>query len=144
MPVVVKSVLVGHSAPQMFELVDAVETYPHFLPWCDGAHVVHSDATRTRATIHINYRGLKQSFTTENEKEAPVRMGVKLVDGPFRVLDGEWRFTALAERACRIDFRLRYEFSSRVLEALLGPVFSHIANTMVDAFVKRADKLHGG
>lgn len=136
--------LVAYSALQMFELVDAVETYPSFLPWCDGVRVIHRDAENTRATIHISYHGLRQSFTTENVKEPPLRMTVKLVEGPFRVLDGEWRFTPLAERACRIDFRLRYEFSSRLLETLGGPVFSYIANTMVDAFVKRAEKLHGG
>ena len=144
MSVVVKSVLVGHSAPQMFELVDAVETYPLFLPWCDGARVIERNAARTRATIHVNYRGIRQSFTTENVKDPPLRMTVNLVEGPFRALDGEWRFTALAERACRIDFRLHYEFSGKLLESLVGPVFSYIANTMVDAFVTRAEKVHGG
>ena len=128
----------------MFELVDAVEAYPRFLPWCDGARVVHTDGTRTRATLNINYRGIRQSFTTENLKEPPFRLTVRLVEGPFRILDGEWRFTALSESACRIDFRLHYEFSSKVLEALVGPLFSYIANTMVDAFVKRADELYGG
>jgi ribosome-associated toxin RatA of RatAB toxin-antitoxin module len=144
LPIVAKSVLVAHSARQMFELVDAVETYPDFLPWCDGARVIRGDASGTRATIHINYHGIRQSFTTENVKEPPHKITVKLVEGPFRMLDGEWRFTALAQDACRIDFRLRYEFSSRLLETLVGPVFGYIANTMVDAFVKRAEKAHGG
>jgi ribosome-associated toxin RatA of RatAB toxin-antitoxin module len=142
--VVEKSVLVAHTAPLMFELVDAVETYPRFLPWCDAAHIDYQDPARTRATIHINYRGIKQSFTTENRKEPPSRMTVQLVEGPFRALDGEWRFIALSDHACRIDFRLYYSFSSTLLETLIGPVFSHIANTMVDAFVRRADGLHGG
>jgi len=142
--VVEKSVLVGHSAQQMFDLVDAIEAYPGFLPWCDGAEVLHRDETRTRATLHVNYHGIRQAFTTENVKEPPEKMTVLLVEGPFRVLDGEWRFTALAGDACRIDFRLRYEFSSKLLEMLVGPVFGYIANTMVDAFVARADSLHGG
>lgn len=128
----------------MFDLVDAVEDYPGFLPWCDGARVLHRDAAATRAMLHINYRGIRQSFTTENAKERPSRIAMKLVEGPFRTLDGEWRFTALAERACRVDFRLHYEFASRLLERLVGPVFGYIANTMVDAFVKRAEKVHGG
>ena len=144
MAVVEKSVLVGYSAQQMFALVDAVEAYPQFLPWCSRADLIHRDETRTRATLHINYHGAKQSFTTENAKEAPHKMTVRLVEGPFDVLDGEWRFNALAEHACRIDFRLHYEFSSRILEMLVGPVFSYIANTMVDAFVKRAENLYGG
>ena len=70
-------------------------------------------------------------------------MTVRLVEGPFRVLDGEWLFTELADRACRVDFRLHYEFSSKLLERLVGRVFSFIANTMVDAFVRRADQLYG-
>jgi ribosome-associated toxin RatA of RatAB toxin-antitoxin module len=141
--VVEKSVLVGYSAQQMFALVDAVEAYPQFLPWCSGIDVLHRDDTRTRATLHINYHGAKQSFTTENAKEPPRMMIVRLVEGPFRMLDGKWHFSALAEHACKVEFRLHYEFSSRLLEMLVGPVFSYIANTMVDAFVKRADELYG-
>jgi ribosome-associated toxin RatA of RatAB toxin-antitoxin module len=140
--VVEKSLLVGYSAHQMFSLVDAVEAYPQFLPWCSGTEVLHRDEARTRATIRVSYHGVKQSFTTENAKEAPHTMIVRLVEGPFKALDGEWRFMPLAEEACRIDFRLHYEFSSKLLEKLVGPVFGYIANTMVDAFVKRADKLY--
>ena len=138
-----KSVLVGYSAQQMFDLVDAVESYPQFLPWCSAAQVAFRDQSRTRATLHVNYHGAKQSFTTENSKEPPHAMRVQLVEGPFRVLDGTWRFTPLAEQACKIDFSMHYEFSSKLLEKLVGPVFSYIANTMVDAFVKRADQLYG-
>ena len=141
--VVTKSVLVGYSAEQMFGLVDAVETYPQFLPWCSRTDVAYRDETKMRATIHVNYHGAKQSFTTENTKEPPRLLTVKLVQGPFRILDGEWRFFALNEQACKIDFRLHYEFASKLLERLVGPVFGYIANTMVDAFVKRADKLYG-
>jgi ribosome-associated toxin RatA of RatAB toxin-antitoxin module len=138
-----KSVLVGHSAQQMFALVDAVEAYPEFLPWCNGTNVIYRDATRTRATINVNYHGAKQSFTTENTKDPPRLMSIRLVEGPFRVLDGEWRFTSLAEDACKIEFCLHYEFSSKILEMLVGPVFTYIANTLVDAFVHRADKIYG-
>ena len=137
-----KSVLVGYPAQRMFELVDAIETYPQFLPWCSAADVEYRDDARTRATIHVNYHGIKQSFTTENAKEPPQTMTVKLVQGPFRVLDGEWRFLILSEHACKIDFRLHYEFASKLLEKLEA-AFGYIANTMVDAFVKRAEKLYG-
>src|SRR6185503_14205302 len=124
-------------------LVDAVEAYPQFLPWCSGVTVTFRDETRTRATIHVNYHGVRQSFTTDNAKEPPEKMTIRLVEGPFRVLDGEWRFTPLAADACKVEFRLHYEFSSRILEKLVGPVFSYIANTMVDAFVHRAEKVYG-
>ena len=143
MAVVEKSVLVGYSAEQMFSLVDAVEAYPQFLPWCSGADVIYRDEHRTRATLHINYHGVKHNFTTENEKQPPQKMTVRLVEGPFRVLDGEWRFNPLREHACKIEFRLHYEFSSKLLDMLVGPVFSYISNTLVDAFIKRAEKLYG-
>ena len=142
--VVQKSVLVGHSAQQMFSLVDAVEAYPQFLPWSDSTTVIHRDAERTRATININYHGMKQSFTTENAKQPPELMTIRLIEGPFKVLEGEWKFKPLAEDACKIDFCLHYEFSSKILEMLVGPVFTYIANTLVDAFVTRADKVYGG
>jgi len=138
-----RSALVLFSAGQMFDLVDGVEQYPQFLPWCSGTAVSHRDPLITHATININYRGIKQSFSTENRKQPPELMSIRLVEGPFRALDGEWRFTPLGADACRIDFRLNYEFSSTLLEKLVGPVFGHIAGTMVDAFLKRADSVYG-
>jgi ribosome-associated toxin RatA of RatAB toxin-antitoxin module len=136
---VTRSALVPFSAQQMFDLVEGVEQYPQFLPWCSGTAVSHRDPAVTQATIHINYRGIKQSFSTENHKQPPERMTLQLVEGPFRMLDGEWLFTALGAEACKVDFRLSYEFSSTLLEKLVGPVFGHIAGTMVDAFLTRAD-----
>lgn len=126
----------------MFRLVDAPENYPEFLPWCGGAEVLLRDERCTRATLHIDYHGLKQNFTTENAKTFPTLMDIKLVDGPFRHLEGVWRFIPLAEDACKIEFKLHYEFSSHLLEKLIAPVFSHIANTFVDAFVERAEKIY--
>ncbi|MDR2240597.1 MAG: type II toxin-antitoxin system RatA family toxin [Zoogloeaceae bacterium] len=133
-----KSVLIEYSAGQMFRLVDEVEDYPRFLPWCGGTQLIHRDETRTVAALRIDYHGIKADFSTENDKEAPHLMNIKLRHGPFKHLDGCWRFTPLGDAACKIEFRLRYEFSSKLLEKALGPVFHHIANTFVDAFVKRA------
>lgn len=143
MPEVNRSVLVNHKPEQMFALVDDVERYPEFLPWCGGARVSFRDDARTRATIEIRYRGIKQGFTTENTKRPPSEMDIQLVEGPFRELDGQWRFTALGEGACKVEFRLRYEFSNRLLARLLGPVFEFIANSFVEAFVKRAERIYG-
>lgn len=136
-----KSVLVEHPAVAMFSLVDQVEEYPNFLPWCGGTEVKWRDEQTTVATIHIDYMGVKQSFTTENTKLAPAEMNLSLQDGPFTHLHGHWRFLALGESACKIEFALSYSFSSRVMETLLTPVFSHITNTFVDAFVARADAI---
>jgi ribosome-associated toxin RatA of RatAB toxin-antitoxin module len=136
-----KSVLVAHSPQRMFELVDRVEDYPDFLPWCGGSELKVRDAHHTVATIHIAYMGIRQSFTTENAKIFPREMKISLQEGPFRELEGDWTFIALGDEACKIEFRLEYVFSSRVLETILAPVFSHITHTFVDAFVRRADEV---
>jgi len=143
MALVRKSVLVGYAAQRMYGLVDGVERYPEFLPWCGGTELEYRDGQVTRATIHIDYRGIRQTFKTENHTLLPEIIEIRLVSGPFRALDGTWRFTALAPDACRIDFQLHYEFSNKLLERVVGPVFHYIANSFVDAFLKRAEKLYG-
>ena len=131
-----------HSAEQMFALVDAVEDYPKFLPWCGGVDLLERTDTSTSATLHINYHGIKQHFTTQNSKQFPQNMIIKLKDGPFKQLDGDWRFTSLTPNACKIEFRLNYQFANGFLEKIIAPVFSHIASTFVDGFVARADKIY--
>lgn len=143
MALVEKSVLIERSARQMFDLVDGVESYPQFLPWCGATELKFRDDSKTVATLHINYHSVKAHFTTENHKEIPGLMTIRLVDGPFRRLEGMWRFKALSDDACKIEFSLSYEFSSKLFEKVIGPVFSHIANTFVDAFTKRAAQVYG-
>ncbi|WP_439536518.1 type II toxin-antitoxin system RatA family toxin [Methyloversatilis sp.] len=138
-----KTVLIERSAEQMFRLVDGVEHYPEFLPWCGGSEVIERTDTLTRARIDINYHGVKAHFATANAKVFPHSMTIRLVEGPFKSLDGTWAFTQLGDVACKIEFNLRYEFSSRLIEKVVGPVFSHIANTFVEAFVKQADRIYG-
>lgn len=143
MALVEKTVLIERTPAQMFELVDRVEEYPKFLPWCGGVDLKERTATRTAATLHINYHGLKSHFSTENDKQPPHLMIIRLVDGPLSRLDGQWRFIPLGETACKIEFRLQYEFSSRLLEKALSPVFHHISNTFVEAFIQRAQVVYG-
>lgn len=143
MALVEKSVLVEYSAHQMYALVEDIERYPEFLPWCGGARVLKREGSLVHAAIDIDFRGIKQHFSTENRMDSPRQIEMKLVQGPFRQLDGSWRFKALGEDACKIEFRLHYEFSSRLLEKLVGAVFHYIANTFVEAFVKRAQNLYG-
>ena len=142
MALVEKSVLIPRSPQQMFDLVDRVEDYPQFLPWCGGTELIERTKDKTAARIHINYHGIKAHFSTENAKEAPGWMNIALREGPFRRLDGGWRFTALGNDGCKVEFRLHYEFSSKVLEKALGPVFSFIVSTFVDSFVKRAHHVY--
>jgi ribosome-associated toxin RatA of RatAB toxin-antitoxin module len=144
MPHVEKSALVTHADAEMFALVDAVERYPEFLPWCGGAALIERSDTLTVATIHIDYRGIRQSFTTENAKQTSSEMRIKLRDGPFSRLDGVWRFQALSPGACKVSLMLDYGFANALLEKAVGPVFGVIANTMIERFVERADKVYGG
>ena len=143
MALVHKSVLLGYSAEQMFALVERVEDYPLFLPWCGGVDVKSRAADSLIATLSINFHGVKQSFTTENMNQRPRLMNMKLVDGPFKHLDGVWEFKPLRADACKIEFDLHYEFSSKVLEKIIGPVFSMITNSFVDSFCKRAEVVYG-
>jgi ribosome-associated toxin RatA of RatAB toxin-antitoxin module len=136
-----KSVLVPHSAKTMFDLVDAVERYPEFLPWCGGARVLERDAVLTVASIDIHYAGIAQSFTTENRKQDGEWMRLTLREGPFRQLQGLWTFTALAAGASKVELQLEYSFANRVLEAAIGPVFGMIANTLIHRFEARAEAL---
>ena len=142
MALVEKTVLVAHSAEQMFKLVDHVEDYPRFLPWCGGASVAEHEGNVVHATVHIDYHHIKQSFTTENVRRPPHQIDMTLQRGPFKHLDGTWRFIPLSDSACKIEFSLHYDFSSRLLEKLVGPVFHYIANSFVDAFIQRAEKVY--
>jgi ribosome-associated toxin RatA of RatAB toxin-antitoxin module len=142
MAVVQKNVLVSYSAEQMFALVEKVEDYPLFLPWCGGVDVQERSGQQLKATLSINYHGIKQSFTTQNVNSPPHTMEMHLIDGPFKHLHGHWTFTALRSDACKIEFNLRYEFSSKLLEHLIGPVFGKISNSFVDAFCARADVIY--
>ena len=138
-----KTAIVEFSAEQMFQLVDRVERYPEFLPWCGGASVDPQDEKITHATININYHHVKHSFTTENTRQPPDLIEMTLLDGPFEHLDGHWRFIPLSESACKIEFRLHYTFSHKLLEKFVGPVFYIIANSFVEAFIERAEALYG-
>ncbi len=145
MKTVHKSVLLWYSAEEMFALVTDVADYPAFLPWCDQASVLAEDNAGMTAKVGISFAGIKQAFTTRNRHVADREVAMELVDGPFSNLDGLWTFTPLGEgqRACKVDFMLRYSFANRALAALVGPVFDKIAGSMVEAFVKRATQVYG-
>ena len=139
-----RSALVGYTAQDMYALAEDIESYPQFLPWCDGAEYASRDTDRTVATLHINFHGLKSQFTTENIHHPGKRIDMKLVSGPFRSLQGSWQFTDLGDDASRVEFSLRYEFKNPLLEAAVGRVFRGIAETFVEAFVRRADEKFSG
>jgi ribosome-associated toxin RatA of RatAB toxin-antitoxin module len=140
-----KSVLLWYSPHEMYELVTAVPDYPKFLPWCERAEVLETTSDGMTARMHLAYGGIRHAFTTRNRHVPDESVVVSLVDGPFSELEGTWRFAALGQdgRACKIEFTMRYAFSSGALEAVVSPVFDRIANTFVDSFVKRAEQVYG-
>jgi ribosome-associated toxin RatA of RatAB toxin-antitoxin module len=139
---IARSAIVEHSADEMFALVDDIESYPRFLPWCTAARVEERADDKVRATLSVGMRGLRQSFTTENLVRPGNAIEMRLVKGPFRHFGAAWRFHALSAEACRIEFTLEYEMAGP-LSRLLEPLFDHIADTMVDAFTRRATELYG-
>jgi ribosome-associated toxin RatA of RatAB toxin-antitoxin module len=146
-----KSVLLWYTPHEIYELVTDVEAYPQFLPWCERAEILSRDEQGLTARLHLAYSGIRHAFTTKNVQVADESVHIGLVDGPFSLLEGMWRFVPLplpsppgADRGgCRIEFELRYAFSNGVLEAAISPVFDRIANTFVDSFVRRAEQVHG-
>lgn len=137
-----RSSLIGYSAEKMYALVEDIESYPKFLPWCSGAEVSVREGTRIVATMHVNFHGIRESFTTENANVPNRMIAMELLSGPFRHLRGHWQFTPLSDEGSKIEFRLEYEISNRLLARLIGPVFQHIGNSFVDAFIRRAENIY--
>ena len=143
-----KSVLLWYSPAEMYQLVTGIEDYPRFLPWCDHAQIIERRDDGVTARIGLAYAGVRHAFTTRNEHVPDQAVVVKLVDGPFSLLDGTWAFLALGRsgsetKACKIEFDLRYAFASKALETVLSPVFDRVANTFVESFVARAETVYG-
>lgn len=145
MKTIEKSVLIWYSPAQMYKLVTAVADYPKFLPWCDHADVLSSGPLGMTAEIGISFGGIRQTFTTQNTHTEDRQVNLRLVNGPFSKLDGQWNFLPLgdgSQRACKIELTLTYGFDNAAMDLLVGPVFDNIANSLVDAFVKRAEQVY--
>ncbi len=132
-----------HTAEQMFDLVNDVESYPQFLPWCSGTTLIESTETTMQASLKVAKAGLKYSFTTRNEHERPGKIRIELVEGPFSSLSGVWLFQPLSDEACKVSLSLQFDFSGKLTSLAMGKVFNQMAVTMVDAFVSRADQIYG-
>lgn len=138
-----RSALVMHNAEQMFDLVKDIKSYPDFLPWCHETHINDEGDDFLEAGMTIKKGGIEQTFTTRNQFVRPEYMTLSLVDGPFKRLDGRFTFTPLSEHACKVVLNLDFEVSGKILSMTLSPIVKQAANTMVDVFIKRADKVYG-
>ena len=127
----------------MYALVDDIESYPGFLPWCNGTRILYRDGDLVKATINITKRGFDFSFTTCNRLQKNKMIEMRLLEGPFRHLHGFWRFESLRESACRVSLDLEFELSNKILKLTMTPIFNQITNSLVDSFVKRARDIYG-
>ncbi len=135
--------LVPYSAAEMYDLVEDISVYPQFLPWCKTSQVLSRTEDTVRASIELSKGGIEKSFTTINRVQKNKMIEMRLEEGPFHHLEGFWRFDALDEQACKISLLMEFEFSSKILGLTVGPVFNQIANSLVDAFCKRATDVYG-
>lgn len=138
-----KSALVLYSAADMYALVDDIEAYPQFLPWCRSACILSRAEDEVRATIEMAKGGIHRSFTTCNRLQKPRMINIRLLEGPFKRLEGHWRFEPLRASASKVSLDMEFEFANPLLRVAIEPIFKQIANTLVDAFCKRAVELYG-
>jgi ribosome-associated toxin RatA of RatAB toxin-antitoxin module len=134
---ITRSAIVECDAMNFYLMVEAIESYPEFLPWCAAAEMRERAPGRSVATLTLAVKGLRHALTTENTHVPGQSIDMRLVEGPFKHFAAAWRFTPLGESACKAEYSMEYEFSNRVVAAVLEPVFRRIADSTVDAFTKR-------
>ena len=137
-----RSALMPYSPAQMYDIVNSVELYSDFLPWCASSKVLNQTETSMEASILMKKGKLNHSFSTRNTLTANEVIHIQLIDGPFKSLSGDWLFTPLSEQASKIELHLSFEFSNRFISLLIGPIFTQIADSLLDAFCERAHHLY--
>ena len=142
MTTVSRSALVPYSAQAMFDLVDDVDSYDRFLPWCKESRVLERTDDAVKGTIIFSKGVFEKGFTTLNRRQPGKMIEIRLVEGPFRHLEGFWRFQTLREDASKVSLDLEFEFNNRLVAMAFGKVFTQVANTLVDAFVGRAREVY--
>jgi ribosome-associated toxin RatA of RatAB toxin-antitoxin module len=143
MPTIKRSALVPYRPEEMFSLVDDVKSYPQFLPWCKNASELSRNDDEVRASLDLARGGFEKSFVTCNRLQKNKMIEIRLIEGPFRHLDGFWHFETLGDSGCKVSLDLDFEFSNKLVGMAFGPLFNQIANTLVDSFCKRAVDVYG-
>jgi len=142
MTVIKRSALLPYTLRQMFELVNHIEDYPRFLPWCSKSHILYRDDKEVEASLELSWSGIHKSFTTRNVLSPFNRIDIYLVQGPFRHLEGIWNFTEMG-RGCRVDLELEFELTGQFFDRIFEPIFHRIANSLVELFSARAAEVYG-
>lgn len=142
MPSIYRHALMPYSTRQMFNVVNEVDKYPSFLPWCSSSKIVSQTDTSMDASINMKMGKLNHSFTTRNTLKKDSLIHMQLLNGPFKRLSGDWIFSSLPDDGCKIELKLDFEYSNKVIAMLIGPVFNKIANSLVDAFCQRAHQIY--
>ncbi|MCK5818545.1 MAG: SRPBCC family protein [Psychromonas sp.] len=143
MPEVSRSALLMYSADEMFQLVNDIDAYPEFLIGCVGSQIISKQGNALYASIEVAKAGIHKTFTTENTLINGQRISMKLVDGPFEHLSGNWRFLRLDDKACKVNFDLSFEFTSKLVEFTFGRIFNSLVGSMMTSFAARAKVIYG-
>lgn len=138
-----KQAQVAYSAKQMFTLVNAIDTYPDFLPWCTGTKVIDAHDNVLTASVSIAVGKIKQTFTTANTMQPESSIIMRLVEGPFKELYGHWQFHEDGNGGCKVMLEMQFEFKNRLIKHALGAAFKKITDSLVDAFIQRARDVYG-
>lgn len=142
MPSIQKSKIVPYTQQQMYALVNDVSQYAQFVPWCVSSEVLHASEFEVRASLGFAAHGIRQSFTTVNRLQPHKMIEIRLLQGPFRHLEGFWQFEATAQQQSRVSLDMEFEFSSKLLGMMFGPLFNQIASGLVEAFSQRAREVY--
>ena len=143
MRIVDRSALVPYSAEDMYALVEDVDAYPEFLPWCKDVEVHYREGNVVEATLELHRGKISRRFRTRNTMQPSESMRLELVSGPFRHLAGGWRFQQLGDTGSKVSLHMEFEFNSRTLDSMIGRFFEGICNSLVDAFTQRANRIYG-
>ncbi|MCW5589019.1 MAG: type II toxin-antitoxin system RatA family toxin [Legionellales bacterium] len=143
MPEISRQAIVPYTCAEMFDLVNDIEAYPQFIPWCQSSTLHSHNEHEIQASLCFARGGISKCFTTCNRMQRHKMIQVKLISGPFKRLEGYWLFDALNEKTCRVSLNLEFEFAGKLISLAFGPLFQQVANTLVDSFRKRAIEVYG-
>lgn len=140
---IIKTTVVPYTPEEMYVLVNDIESYPIFLPWCTAAKILSQQEKRLTATLLFALGKIKQSFTTENIMQNGSQIEMRLIEGPFKHLKGYWKFNLEDEQSCQIQLYMHFEFKNKIIKHTLGKVFYKVMDSLVESFVQRAQQIYG-